>query len=447
MASLADAKRQKLAASVRRYIVQDPDSDASRAAIASVRAGGAIIRSVVAGKSAAPVYSPAVVCGDVVFVSGQVALDPASGTKDLVGADVGAQAAQCLANLQAVLAQAGSSTAQTTMVTIYMTDMSQYGAFNEAYKTHFLPGCRGAPPARACFAVEALPLGALVEVECTAVLNGAPRAVAVPGSALFSKAIVAGADQTTWVAGQVPIDPASGTKELVGGDDVALQARQSLANVAAVLEAAGSAPGRVSKVTVYLASIDDYAAVNVEYAKIFATEGGAAPPARAAFAVKGLPLGCKVEIAAIAAPAPGDGGVAGGVLVAGAAPRVVVKGAAAVPVYSPAIGIGGLAFVSGQIALDPDSGTKQLVGGDDVKAQTAQALKNLLAVLAMAGATAAGVTKCNIFVTDMAHYAAVNEVYKGVFTKDPPARACVAVKALPLGALVEIEAKAVRNVG
>ena len=98
-----------------------------------------------------------------------------------------------------------------------------------------------------------------------------------------------------------------------------------------------------------------------------------------------------------------------------------------------------------QVALDPSSGTKELVGGDDVKAQTAQALANLQAVLAKAGASAASVTKCNIFVTDMAHYAAVNEVYKTVFVADPPARACVAVKALPLGALVEIEAKAVRE--
>ena len=160
---------------------------------------------------------------------------------------------------------------------------------------------------------------------------------------------------------------------------------------------------------------------------------GAALDARAAFAVKGLPLGCKVEIAAVASSA--DTG----------ATRTVVKGAAAVPVYSPAISTQRIAFVSGQIALNPESATKELVGGDDVKEQTKQALKNLLAVLAMAGATAAGVNKTNIFVTDMAHYAAVNEVYKTVFVKDPPARACVAVKALPMGALVEIEAKAVRQ--
>ena len=82
----------------------------------------ACVRSVIAGNAAAPVYSPAVIAGDVVFVSGQVALDPSSGTKELVGGgDVGAQAAQCLANLKAVLARAGSSVGQTTMVTIYMT--------------------------------------------------------------------------------------------------------------------------------------------------------------------------------------------------------------------------------------------------------------------------------------------------------------------------------------
>lgn len=107
--------------------------------------------------------------------------------------------------------------------------------------------------------------------------------------------------------------------------------------------------------------------------------------------------------------------------------------------YSQAILNGELLFTSGQIALDPETG--DLVG-DDTKAQSEQVMKNLAAVLAAAGTSFDRVIKTTCFLADMADFAAFNEVY-GKYITTAPARSCVAVKALPKGALVEVEAVAI----
>lgn len=106
--------------------------------------------------------------------------------------------------------------------------------------------------------------------------------------------------------------------------------------------------------------------------------------------------------------------------------------------YSQAIAVEAqrLVFLSGQIALDAQG---NLVGGDDVRAQTRQVLANLRAVLEAAGLTFDHVVKTTIYLRDMADYAAVNEVYAEVFTQRPPARAAFAVVGLPKDVRVEIE--------
>ena len=104
--------------------------------------------------------------------------------------------------------------------------------------------------------------------------------------------------------------------------------------------------------------------------------------------------------------------------------------------YSQAVAVGELVFTAGQIALVP--GTKELAG-DDVGAQTRQALENLKAVLEAAGSGLDKAVKTTVFLADMDDFAAMNEVYGQYFTESPPARSAVEVARLPLGALVEIE--------
>lgn len=108
--------------------------------------------------------------------------------------------------------------------------------------------------------------------------------------------------------------------------------------------------------------------------------------------------------------------------------------------YSQAIKASGqFLFCSGQIALTPSG---ELVQGD-AKVQTEQCMKNIQAVLSEAGASFAHIVKTTIFLSDMGHFAAVNEVYGSYFESAPPARSTVAVAGLPKNVDVEIEVIAV----
>jgi 2-iminobutanoate/2-iminopropanoate deaminase len=113
---------------------------------------------------------------------------------------------------------------------------------------------------------------------------------------------------------------------------------------------------------------------------------------------------------------------------------------AAIGPYSQAVRAGNLLFISGQTSADPADG-RVVPGGP--AAEAAQCLRNIRAILKAAGADMENVVKVTVFLTDMAHFSAVNESYAAAFAAPFPARACVAVKALPLGCLVEIEAVAV----
>ncbi len=108
---------------------------------------------------------------------------------------------------------------------------------------------------------------------------------------------------------------------------------------------------------------------------------------------------------------------------------------AALGPYSAGIATGNLAFLSGQLGLDPVTGEL----ADGVVAQAEQALKNVEALLTAAGATLDNVVKTTVFLADIADFNAVNEVYGSRFTEPYPARSAVQVGALPKGALVEIE--------
>lgn len=111
---------------------------------------------------------------------------------------------------------------------------------------------------------------------------------------------------------------------------------------------------------------------------------------------------------------------------------------AAIGPYSQAVCAGNLIFTSGQIPLDPETG---MLTGDNITEQTHRVCKNLEAVLAAAGGSLKSAVKTVCFLSDMADFTAFNEVYAQYFT-EKPARSCVAVKALPKGALVEVEAVA-----
>ena len=103
--------------------------------------------------------------------------------------------------------------------------------------------------------------------------------------------------------------------------------------------------------------------------------------------------------------------------------------------YSQAMKVGNLVYTSGQIPIDPATGN---IESQDITGQTEQVMKNLAAVLTAAGSSFGKAVKTLCFLKDMGDFAAFNEVYAKYFT-GKPARSCVAVAALPKGALVEVE--------
>ena len=119
-----------------------------------------VIKTTAAPAAIGP-YSQAIVSGNLVFTSGQIPLDPATG--EVVGGDIRTQTEQIMRNLSAVLAAAGTSLDRAVKTTCYLYDMADFAAFNEVYAAYIKSA-----PARSCVAVKALPRGVLAEVEVIA---------------------------------------------------------------------------------------------------------------------------------------------------------------------------------------------------------------------------------------------------------------------------------------
>lgn len=115
---------------------------------------------------------------------------------------------------------------------------------------------------------------------------------------------------------------------------------------------------------------------------------------------------------------------------------------AAIGPYSQAIEVNGFVYASGQLPIDPATGAFPEGG---VKEQTRQSILNVKAILEEAGLALSNVVKTTVYLADMGDFAAMNEVYSQFFAQTFPARSAIAVKALPKGALVEVEVVAARG--
>ena len=107
--------------------------------------------------------------------------------------------------------------------------------------------------------------------------------------------------------------------------------------------------------------------------------------------------------------------------------------------YSQGILANGFIFTSGQLPINPD--TNELIA--DISQATAQCLNNIKAILEAGGSSLENIVKCNILLSDIADFAAMNKVYEGFFDDQPPARICYQAAKLPMNAIIEIEAVAI----
>ncbi len=113
------------------------------------------------------------------------------------------------------------------------------------------------------------------------------------------------------------------------------------------------------------------------------------------------------------------------------------KAPAAAGPYSQGIEFNGIIFTSGQLPMDPKSG-KMIEG--EIGEKTKLILNNIKAIIEAEGSSLENIIKCTIFLTDMGDFGKVNKAYGSFFQENPPARSCIEVRALPLGANIEIEA-------
>jgi 2-iminobutanoate/2-iminopropanoate deaminase len=117
------------------------------------------------------------------------------------------------------------------------------------------------------------------------------------------------------------------------------------------------------------------------------------------------------------------------------------KAPKAIGPYSQGIEAGGLVFTSGQLPIDAATGQLEK---EDIKKAARNSLENCKAVLEEAGTSFENVVKTTVFMVDLSEFAAMNEVYASYFPENPPARSCVQVAALPMGAKIEIEVAAIK---
>ena len=117
------------------------------------------------GSPANPLYSPAIITGNLVFTSGQIGIDPKTG--QLAEGGIEGQIEQVFRNLTTVLEAAGSSTEHILKATVFLADMVDYNTMNELYRKHF----KGDPPARTTVQVAALPRAARIEIEAVAIVR------------------------------------------------------------------------------------------------------------------------------------------------------------------------------------------------------------------------------------------------------------------------------------
>lgn len=370
------------------------------------------------GNPALP-FSPAIKAGGFVYVAGAIG----DGVTPLAKGDVRAQTRQTLDGIATTLKAAGSSLANAASVTVYLRNAADAAAMNEVYGTYFPVN----PPARTTVIVPQALASAdgLIEISMIAVPTGAERTVVHPDGwakvpSPYSYGIKSG--NTLFLSGLVSRN--GQTNANVPGD-IAAQTKLVLDNGGAILKAAGMSFADVVASRVYLADDSQFQAMNAAYRPFF----GDTPPAR--LTVKaGLPgADYAVELQMIA--------VKDATRTAVTTPNADGTAGRANPNLSSAVRVGSTLYVSGITGNTPQN-------AGDVKAQAAEVLARTGRTLQAAGYSWADVVDTTVFMADMSGFGAMNEVYRGTFTKDFPARATIGLPPVGGATLVEMMFVAVK---
>lgn len=366
--------------------------------------------------------------------SAQLPIDPKTG--EIVSGGIKEQAKQCLTNIQAIVESIGHVMDDAVKLTVFLKDISDTEAVDEVYKTFFKSNL----PTRTTVAVEALPLdGALIQID-TLISNGEGT---TPQKALDLVKVTRSTENApksihahnvafshySNISAQLPIDPKSG-KIVAGG--VKEQTEQCLENIKAILESIGHVMNDVVKTTVFLKDISDAEVVNEVLAKFFPNY----VPARTIVSASALPMDALVQIDT--AVSHGDGTPPQ--LPEDARFLVIeannTENAPKVP-YSHTVAYSHYNHISGQLPLVPEN--NQIVGSG-IKEQATQCLNNIKAIVESIDHKMDDIVKINIQLKNIEDLDAVNEIYTSFFSGDLPARTIIGVSAIPVDALIQVDA-------
>lgn len=352
-------------------------------------------------------FSNAVWTGDFLYTAGSLGSVPGEGYPD----GIEAQTRQTFKNLERILAVAELDLSRVVMVNVFLTDARYYQGMNKVFKEVFPSNA----PARATVQTDLAAPAGVIEISLVAAKRGIeikrirPDGWQESGPG-YAYGMLAG--DTLFVAGLVSNDPAKGGI-VAGGIDV--QTNQALDNLNKVLAAAGMQISNVVSNRVYLSDGRDFAGMNEAYKSVFSS----APPARATVRAGIMSPALRVEIQSVAVMDSN---------------RKVGGTARAGSPLSPSIVSGKRQFLSGMTGRGPDG-----YAPGDVKAQTRQAIMRLKATLEANGLTLADVVDSTVFLTDIRHFSAMNEVYRELIPSPRPSRTTVGAPLMSPDGLVEIQ--------
>ena len=377
-------------------------------------------------------------------ISAQLPVD--SKTGEIVAGGVKEQAKQCLANIKAIAESIDHVMDDVVRINIFLKNISDIDAVDEVYAT-FFPGYL---PTRTTVAVAALPMDdALLQIEAV-ISNGegtpsqepcdlikvARNTENAPKSSVSTQTVAF--SHYNNISAQLPIDPKSG-KMVAGG--VKEQAGQCLKNIKAILESIDVPFDDIVKINIFLKNLSDIEAVNEVYTTFFPDSAiartAAYVPARTTVAASALPMDALVQIDAVVSHGDGTPPQAvedrHGIVIRANNTENAPKSS----LYTQTVAFSHYNHIAGQLPLDPKTG-EMVAGG--VKEQAGQCLKNIKAIVESVDHVMDDVVKVNIQLKNIADIDAVNEAYTTFFKSDLPARTTVGVSAIPMDALVQIDA-------
>lgn len=377
--------------------------------------------------------------------SAQLPLDPKTG--QLVEGGIREQAQQCFENLKAVIESIDHVLSDVVRLSIFVKDIQDVDTINLVQKEYFPTYA----PSRTVVAVDDLPMQAKVQMDAI-ISNGegtipnAPQAgdlikltnntYNAPVSALSTQTVAF--SHYNNVTAQLPIDPKTG-RLAIGG--VKEQAIQCLKNIKAVLESIDVPLDDVVKMTVYVTDLADLDAINEVY-RTFLPDSGIARavnylPARTVVPVAALEMGALVQMEATVSHGDGTPPQAiedrHGLIIEHSNTEKAPK----CEYSSQTVAFSHYNHISAQLPLAVSTG--DLVAGG-VKEQAQQCFDHIQAIIESVDHVMADVVKINVYMTDLADMASVEEVFSTVFAASKPALRFVGVSELPKGAMVQIDA-------